>query len=197
MAEQFSLKNISDLKDSPYNPRSISKEALAALRESLGEFGDISGIVFNTQTGHLVCGHQRMKALRSQYGEHLVLDGETLKAPDGQTFSVRIVDWPEIKEMAANVAANSQYIQGEFTDGLSGVIDKLSSEAPQLMEKFRFDEFINESLDSPTISKTKLDKSHKQVWILIGIPADKYDKFAEILSSLEKEDGVTYDTSLH
>ena len=49
---------LADLKPAPYNPRTISEEALKGLGVSLEEFGDISGFTWNKQTGHLVTGHQ-------------------------------------------------------------------------------------------------------------------------------------------
>lgn len=40
---------VKDLKPAGYNPRKISKEKLAALKKSLEEFGDLSGIVVNAR----------------------------------------------------------------------------------------------------------------------------------------------------
>jgi len=48
-------ETIDDLKADPKNPRKISPEALDGLRYSLGEFGDLSGLVWNKRTGTLVC----------------------------------------------------------------------------------------------------------------------------------------------
>ncbi len=55
--------NIMDLKPAEYNPRTISDDQLERLKKSLEEFGDLSGIVFNRQTGNLVGGHQRLKVI--------------------------------------------------------------------------------------------------------------------------------------
>lgn len=52
---------ISNLNPAPYNPRKITDKKLAMLQKSMAEFGDLSGIVCNTRTGHLVGGHQRLK----------------------------------------------------------------------------------------------------------------------------------------
>jgi hypothetical protein len=54
---------VKDLKPAGYNPRKISKEKLAALKKSLEEFGDLSGIVYNSRTRTLIGGHQRIKNL--------------------------------------------------------------------------------------------------------------------------------------
>jgi hypothetical protein len=114
------------LNPSSYNPRTISPEAAKALAESMREFGDISGFVANTRTGNLVAGHQRLKQLPADYA--LCRTSESTDAvgtvgygyieAHGTRWPVRFVDWPEAKEKAANVAANSPFLAGEFTDGL-------------------------------------------------------------------------------
>jgi hypothetical protein len=110
---------VGSLNFSPYNPRKISDKQLEMLKKSMLEFGDLSGIVFNIQTQHLVGGHQRMK--------HLDVSWQIIKQPHSDSvgtvalgniqtpfglWSYREVDWPEKKEMAANIAANKH--GGEF-----------------------------------------------------------------------------------
>ena len=130
---------LSDLKPAPYNPRTITPEAAEALQTSLAEFGDVSGLVWNRRTGHLVAGHQRMDALRQKHGKKLALRGGAVVTPNGERFPVRVVSWPEDKEKAANLAANSPFLAGSFdsggleavlaelnaADGLSGLMDGL------------------------------------------------------------------------
>jgi hypothetical protein len=76
---------IDDLKPASYNPRRISPEALAGLKSSLVQFGDIAGLTWNKRTGNMVAGHQRLRALRSVYGDQLILEeaphGAVLRAP--------------------------------------------------------------------------------------------------------------------
>lgn len=115
-------KSIDDLKPSSYNPRRISKRAAAALARSLGDFGDVGGIVWNARTGHLVAGHQRVDQLR-QLGAQLI-DGDIVTAA-GDRFPVRVVDWDEAKEKAANVVANNPHIAGEFTDDLGPLLEEI------------------------------------------------------------------------
>ena len=105
---------LDDLRPAAYNPRKIDAESLAGLGVSLREFGDISGLVWNSRTGNLVAGHQRLAALKAEYGDELAMDGEAVVAPTGERFPVRVVDWDEKTEKAANVAANNPHIAGEF-----------------------------------------------------------------------------------
>ena len=107
-------RTIADLKPAPYNPRRIDEPSMAALGVSLAEFGDISGIVWNRRTGRLVAGHQRIEVLKKKHGANLRLDDGAVVAPDGGRFPVRVVDWPETTERAANMAANSPLLAGMF-----------------------------------------------------------------------------------
>ena len=110
---------VADLTPCPYNPRIISEKQLSMLRKSMLEFGDLSGIVKNIRTGHLVGGHQRIKNLDPAWP--IVSESHTdktgtvslgyIETPSGR-WQYREVDWPEKKEASANIAANQH--GGEF-----------------------------------------------------------------------------------
>jgi len=135
------LKSLTDLQPHPRNPREITPEALAGLGASIEQYGDLSGIVWNSRSGTLVCGHQRIKAL----GEGAKLDALAVAWPNGhdsdvtlhdcgvmvvsstgERFPVRVVDWDEATERAANVTANNPHIGGEFDEGLGDILDGLA-----------------------------------------------------------------------
>ena len=88
MVDSYEFTGIGDLSPAPYNPRKISERAQNALSKSLGDFGDISGIVWNKRTGNLVCGHQRVKELEKLGA---FVKDEKLVVGDKEFF-VRIVD---------------------------------------------------------------------------------------------------------
>lgn len=134
------LKSIDDLKPAPFNPREISPEAFTGLKHSVGAFGDISGLTYNSRSGHLVTGHQRLAALKSQYGENLKLDDHSVACPNGDRWPVRVVDWDDATEKAANIAANSPEIAGEFTPDLGPILEELKVELPELSANLRFDD---------------------------------------------------------
>lgn len=109
-------KNTVDtLRPNSKNPRKISDEKLQMLKKTIAEFGDLSGIVFNTKTKQLVGGHQRAKVLSK--GE-ITIEKKFSKPTktgttatgyvtfNGEKFSYREVNWPKDKELAANIAAN-------------------------------------------------------------------------------------------
>jgi hypothetical protein len=121
----YSLKTLEDLRPSPTNPRTITQEAQSGLKYSVESFGDISGITWNRRSGNLVCGHQRVKVLTEAGGELKSYgDREFIELPNNQRFPVRVVDWPEEKEAAANLAANNQEIAGQWVD--STLQDKIA-----------------------------------------------------------------------
>ena len=112
---------VKDLKPAGYNPRKISREKLSALKKSLEEFGDLSGIVYNTRTQTLIGGHQRIKNLdpswpiikKAQTDKTGTTAAGYVETPHGH-LTYREVDWPEIKEKQANIAANAH--GGEFDE---------------------------------------------------------------------------------
>jgi len=133
------LAKIEDLQPAPYNPRDIDNYAMVGLQYSMDEFGDISGIVWNQRTGRLVCGHQRVKGLKDTHSEKLIFDvkGPSLKTPDGEVFPIRIVDWDEMKEKAANLAANNPALAGVFTGQVEPLVQELENSMPDLVDALR------------------------------------------------------------
>lgn len=118
------LASIEDLTPNPRNPRTIDDEASRGLRKSLETFGDLSGVVYNRRTGRLVTGHQRiqqMKELGGQYRDGAIWIGE-------DSYSVRVVDWPEEKEKAALVTANNPKIQGVWTAEIEDILREIRVE---------------------------------------------------------------------
>lgn len=122
---EITRMRLEDLTPAPYNPRAISPEALAGLRASLERFGTVQPVIWNRQTGHVVGGHQRIKALQEMG------DTET---------NVVVVDLPEIEEKALNVALNNPAIAGEFTADIHALLQELQTELPDLVAALRLDD---------------------------------------------------------
>lgn len=110
------MAKLKDLEANPKNPRKITEEKLKALKKTVTEFGDLSGIVYNRKTKLLVGAHQRVKILPPDAEIHFtkkydkptrvgtVAIGYVLY--NGERFSYREVFWDAVKEKAANIAAN-------------------------------------------------------------------------------------------
>jgi DNA modification methylase len=107
------MRLVADLKAAPYNPRQISKEAMAGLKASISRFGLVDLIVWNRRTGHVVGGHQRLTVLREQ---------GVIETP------VVVVDLAEQEEKALNVTLNNKAIQGEFNEELQAILDELRTD---------------------------------------------------------------------
>lgn len=130
--------SIKTLHSDPDNPRQISGRALGGLQTAIQTFGDLSGIVFNRRSECLVAGHQRLKALRLAGAKEWVIESETagyiVHPATGARFGIRIVDWDEVTERAANLVANNPMIQGEYTDEAIGQIHGLAGVLPEFDE---------------------------------------------------------------
>lgn len=91
---------IAELKPADYNPRKDlqpSDPEYEKLKRSLTEFGYVEPVIWNSTTGHVVGGHQRLKVLED-LGHN--------------TVDVIVVELDETREKALNIALNK--ISGEW-----------------------------------------------------------------------------------
>jgi len=161
--------NLEDLKPAPYNPRSMTQHALDGLTFSMGRFGDLSGIVWNKKTGNVVCGHQRLRALREKYGVNLQIldstesnDEAYIYTPDKTVkFKVRKVDWDLPMEKAANLAGNATHITGNFTLGVNQVIDDVLKDLPDVASSLELD-LLKINIDDPVGDDEKQDEEDEK-----------------------------------
>lgn len=151
------------LRQNPANPRRITEQKLKQLEKSMREFGDISGIVFNTRTGNLVGGNQRSKELDET--SKVVLTKKYDKPTrtgttaigyvlhHGERFAYREVDWDIDRETAAMIAANNN--AGVWDrDILSGHMKRLASFDSGLdLELTMFDEDEREQFNTEPVSE--------------------------------------------
>ncbi len=122
-------KKISELILCPYNPRSISDEALAGLTASIREYGYIDPIIWNKVTGNVVGGNMRMRVLQQQ----------GIKEAD-----VVVVDMSLEKEKALNVALNSKYIAGDWTPDLGALLKEIEAETPDLYANLNLNALVDD-----------------------------------------------------
>lgn len=149
--------DIREVKRCDYNPRRMSELAKNGLRESIDDFGDISGISINKRTNNIFAGNHRFSEISTKFGRsNLVLkhmEGEwyALDLKDGNTtgFKVRVVDWDLEKEQLANVVANNDMITGEYTSDLQGLLKKIKVKVPSVsLAKLRVEPLmIDDSLE--------------------------------------------------
>lgn len=119
----------SQVRNAPYNPRTISKASAAALREELRANLLVEPLVWNERTGNLVGGHQRLAQLDALEG-----------SPD-YSLDFAIIDVDERKERSINVALNNPRLQGAYD------FEKLN----ELLSAESFD-FASAGLDQMTVA---------------------------------------------
>lgn len=105
------------IKNAPYNPRIIDKEAKRRLRKNIAKHGLVSALTWNKRTGNLVGGHQRLEQL------------DALEKSKDYDLTVCVVDVDEREEAALNVQLNNPSMQGEWD------LDKLAN----MTEEFDLD----------------------------------------------------------
>lgn len=180
------------------NPRTIDEEAKAGLKRSIEEFGDLSSIVFNTRNQRLVGGHQRASIFNNyatieidrRYdpptGTGTTAEGSVIL--NGERFSYREVEWPEIKHAAANVAANNQETAGAYTPEIKELLMEIGESMPDLWKDLRFDtllESAEELFETTHTPGPETETPYKSQFGVIVICKDEADQKAvfESLSS--------------
>jgi hypothetical protein len=92
----------SEVKNAPYNPRTISDEARKKIKKNIKERGLMSPPIWNIRTGNLVGGHQRMSMM------------DALEGTKDYHLRVAKVDIDEVTEREQNVFLNNPEAQGDF-----------------------------------------------------------------------------------
>lgn len=110
---------LEQIHPNPKNPRFLRKEKSEWLEDSLAEFGDLSGYVFN-KGGMIISAHQRWEKIKGKVKEIVVR--ETFKKPlpdgtierghfeltDGTKHDYSVRDWTPEKADRATIRANAQ-----------------------------------------------------------------------------------------
>lgn len=107
---------VKELRKNAKNPRKISAKKKQMLARSMSEFGDLSGIVFNTRTKTLVSGHQRASVIPADTAIQIEKKyepptengtvSEGFIEFSGEKIKYRAVDWDDDRAMAALLSAN-------------------------------------------------------------------------------------------
>jgi DNA modification methylase len=126
---RYERVRIADLNPATYNPRRISNDALAGLRESVERFGLVEPIIINKDRT-VIGGHQRLKVLQAKGVEEA---------------TVAIVDLPYIEERALNVSLNNRHIAGEFIeDELKDLLEEIQEQNVEMYDALVLDPLLKE-----------------------------------------------------
>ena len=169
---------VSDLVSIPWNPRSISEEALELLLRSLQEHTAAlpewnpsdgirlaSPITVNRQGNRIIGGHQRIVALQKA--------GQDWIHPDDFHW----VDLPpdSALEKSLVVQLNNRDAQGVFVDALlADVLGSVSEESPELLKSLGLDSLLESTRKGSKVQAATVDaaKTSEEFEALI----QKYDK---------------------
>ena len=120
----------SEITPADYNPRTISKEARALIKQSIKTNGVIGGMVWNEYTGNLVSGHQKLAIL----DELQKYDSDTKE--NDYALKVEVIQVDEKREKELNIFFNSPSAQGEWDyDKLHDLIGDIDYKSAGLTEQ--------------------------------------------------------------
>lgn len=149
--QETSTEPVEALREDPKNARKMPRANLRGLKFSLHEYGDLGGLCWNEKLGALVCGHQRMRALREAGAKTWTrlskTEGFIVHPKSGERFAIRIVEWDEAKHRAAQIVANNPELQGSYSDDVLPQLKEMEDSI--LFEAMRLDELMVEFEDDP------------------------------------------------
>lgn len=190
----------STIKPAGYNPRKITEEERWGLHNSMNKFDDISGIVFNKRTGRLIGGHHRWDKLKQECDDlkivHILDEFNAIYDSDNFTgYMIRIVDWDEATEKAANVTANSHTISGKFDlDILPTLLEEIREINPEDFSDLRMDilekdlklSFDDWDADPGEIKNTEANTDPLEGTIKIRYPQSAKEEVIEFIGDILK-----------
>lgn len=186
VAPKIEMFKLSQLKPSPYNPRSINSQAMAGLTNSIEKFGLVEPIVVNTRGGkkRIIGGHQRYQALKQLYGAEYQCRCVT-------------VNMSNKEQKALNITLNNPACQGEFTDEIESHIEQLRGELAddRVFLELRMDKLQQEIKSQEgecTYREMKL-KPYTKTHVLISFEPDKLPEIAEHLEAIIRTEGIEYE----
>ena len=166
--------NLDELHLKKDNPRKIAKDALNGLTASVRRFGCVQPIIWNEGTGNVVGGHQRLRVL--------IALGET----EAEVVVVRL---SPTDEQALCVSLNNTNIQGEFTQDLQPILDKLKTEIDDVFNELcldRLDETPED--DERYLEDFDFVEKPRPSWLLLTGPEDLVAKAEAELKKYEGSD---------
>lgn len=110
-AEQRTIRR-SEIHFASYNPRTISDEARKKLKKNLQTVGLLGGIVWNSRTGNLISGHQKVSIMDA------VNRYDATTEDNDYEFRAEVVDFDEKTEKEQNLFMNNRAVQGTYDDDM-------------------------------------------------------------------------------
>ncbi len=167
--KKIPLNNIITAK---YNPRKDLKPSdpeYKKLKKDMDVFGLVEPLVWNSRTGNLVGGHQRLKII---------------KARGDSEVEVSVVDLDEQKEKVLNIALNK--IQGDWDqDKLQELLTSMTTQDVLLtgfdLEDIKIDDLTEKNFD---LEDFIFDDIEVPCWFVIRADLTEYDKLKDQIAAL-------------
>ncbi|MFO1022606.1 MAG: ParB N-terminal domain-containing protein [Planctomycetales bacterium] len=178
---QIRTMPLSDLQAAPYNPRRALKKGsknYERLARSLREFSLVQPLVWNSRTGHVVGGHQRLQILRD--------DGVT-------EVEVVEVDLPLEREKALNIALNNSRVGSDWDlDKLTEVLEELNTlpEIDLSLTGFEAADLRDLKLVPEEEFELEDEKHPDAVEVILVVPKAEWSEVQRELDRLMQEHGV-------
>lgn len=165
---------LADMNPAPYNPRVIDAKARKGLSNSIDEFGLVEPIIYNSQTGNIVGGHQRYSLLKEK---------------NVAETDVVIVDLPLDKEKALNIALNHHGITGKFDENsLQALLANIDTD---LLGDLNLNQLIEETADNDILKEFDLDDDINamakdvKTSLVFNFTSDQIDEARSLVKTLE------------
>ena len=197
--------SVKELKGFTGNPRKITNRSLAGLQSSMEKFGDISGLVFNVQSQQLVGGNQRKRFFPD---EAEITDYKEVKDKwgtvaysyikwKGRLWSLRIVDWDEDMEKAANLAANNVSLTGQFTSDVDELLAAVKTSAPEDFEALLLNDLdiVRAASVGPAAGVSR-KAPPKLAWAIVAYPLERYGEIAHHFVDIAQNEGAFVQTTV-
>ena len=177
------MVDINSLNAAPYNPRrEMTEQEKESLRKSLKSFGFVQPLVVQKSGMVLIGGHQRWEIAKEQ---------GLLKVP------VFIVDVPDDEAKSMNLALNK--ISSDFDETkLRDMLIELTGKPIDLsVTGFSAEELLKFTEPPNTQGMEEMDLSPppKMVWLLIGVPLNKYGEVQKHVAALEQHSEVVFQST--
>jgi len=157
------------------------------LKNSLKKLGAGRSILLDSHN-RVVAGNKTLEEAKRQGYKNIVVvdsDGDSL-------IAVRRTDLDLQKDVKAKELALSDNRVGEVDLAWdSEILKSTEVDLGGLFEPIELDNLTNEGKGHKRIDKIDLQEPPKMIWILLGVPFDRFDQIQEPLAALEAESEIS------
>lgn len=179
---QVEIVPLDSLKLDPKNANRGTPRGRKALKKSIKELGAGRSILLDKHSTAIAGNKTLEEAKRQGYKKVIVVDS------DGDTLvAVRRTDLDLNDKKAQELAITDNRASEVDLNWDPEVLKATDVDLGALFEPIELDNLLNEGKGHKRIDKIDLLKPPKMIWILLGIPFDRFDTIQEPLAAIEAE----------